>query len=280
MKNLAKSRDGIAARIAREKYNRNPSGVELWRGPSRFNGKEIVVIATFRSRNEKTGSMIQVWILGADDIPTNAATQGHDETTCGTCPFRNKSSGGLGLCYVNLVYTNQVWNAWREHRYPKFEPMKHLRLFAGRTIRWGAYGDPAMFPASAVSRVMRISRGHTGYSHVWRETFASDWKPFLMASVETPEGHEVAKADGWRTFRIRRDDEPILDHERVCPASPEGGQRATCEGCLACDGVARGLNLADLSIIVHGKAGNAVRFTRLSIAGRFAESAALVLQAA
>src|ERR1035437_1299653 len=102
MKNLAESRDGTAARIAREKYNRNPSGVELWRGPSRFNGKEIVVIATFRSRNEKTGSMIQVWILSAHEKPTDAATGGRDVTTCGPCPLRNRSSGGLGLCYVNL----------------------------------------------------------------------------------------------------------------------------------------------------------------------------------
>src|ERR1035437_7187082 len=104
MKNLPKSRDGIAARIAREKYYRNPSGVELWRGTSRFNGKEIVVIATFRSRNEKTGNMVQVWILGARDKPTDAATGGKDATTCGPCPLRNRSSGGEGLCYANLVH--------------------------------------------------------------------------------------------------------------------------------------------------------------------------------
>ena len=271
MRNLA-NRGGDAARM--------PRGIELWRGRSRFNNERIVVLASLFSKNEKTGPMIQVWIIRQDRNPVDSMMQGKENATCGDCPLQHKASGGFGLCYVNKLFTIGVWQAWKRGGYPKFNPLKHSKYFINRSLRWGAYGDPAMFPVADLSHIFRLVRGWTGYTHAWRHPFAQDWKPYLMASVETPEGQKIAKDGGWRTFRIRRADEPLMDDERKCPASPEGGQRAICEGCLACDGSARGANLADLSIIIHGKAGNAVRFTRLSVAGRFAESPSLALAAA
>jgi hypothetical protein len=255
-------------------------GVELYRGPSRFNGGEIVVLATFKSDNEKTGNMIQVWILNASAKPTDAATSGDDQATCGECPMRNRHSGGEGLCYVNLIYTNGVYRSWQVGNYPKYDPKIHAKHFRGRVIRLGAYGDPAMVPASTLRPILQLSRGWTGYTHSWREPFAKDWKPYVMASVESEEGYQRAKAAGWRTFRIRHPGEPLAPRERMCPASPEGGHKARCEDCQVCDGADRGNALADISIIAHGKKGNAVRFTRLSISGRFAEKESPALQAA
>lgn len=248
-----------------------PNGVELWRGPSRFNGEEIVVLATFRSRNEKTGDMIQVWILRADKSPLAAVVEGGEQATCGTCPLQHKASGGEGLCYVNKMYVKGTWEAWQRGQYPKFNEREHGKYFRDRVIRWGAYGDPAMFPARVAKPLFKLARGWTGYTHQWRDAYAQDWKPYVMASVESPEARQRAKSSGWRTFRVRRLDEPMEPKERMCPASPEGGNKAHCESCQACDGSARGSGLADISIIVHGKKGNAVRFTRLSIGGRFAE---------
>jgi hypothetical protein len=196
--------------------------------------------------------------------------EGGENTTCGTCELQHKASGGEGICYVNKMYVNGVFDAWKRGKYPQFDIRKHSHHFVGRTIRWGAYGDPAMAPAKAFARIFKLARGWTGYSHQWRDEYSQDWKPYVMASVETPEGMVGAKAAGWRTFRIRRADEALTTRERKCPASAEGGGQITCDRCQACDGAARGGNLADISIIVHGKAGNAVRFTRLSISGRFA----------
>ncbi len=271
MRNLANRPAGTAAPMR---------GVELWRGRSRFNGERIVVLASLFSKNVKTGQMIQVWILRQDRNPMNSMLDGKENATCGDCPLQHKPSGGEGLCYVNKMHIIGVWDSWKRGGYPKFDPRIHLKHFVGRTLRWGAYGDPTMFPAEAVAPIFKIVSGWTGYTHQWRQPWAQDWRPYVMASVETPEGQQAAKEAGWRSFRIRRADEPLLANERICPASPEGGMKATCHSCQACDGTGRGTNLADLSIIVHGKAGNAVRFTRLSISGRFAESSALVLNAA
>jgi hypothetical protein len=41
----------------------NPTGYEVWRGPSAIDGAPIVVIATVRSNNRKTGAMLQSWII-------------------------------------------------------------------------------------------------------------------------------------------------------------------------------------------------------------------------
>ena len=50
----------------------NPNGRILYEGPSMLDGAPIVVIATGfaeRSGNDKTGAMIQTWILRADIPP-------------------------------------------------------------------------------------------------------------------------------------------------------------------------------------------------------------------
>ena len=46
-----------------------PPGVILYSGPSRIDNEPIVVIATFDSDNEKTGKMIQTWIIRRDLSP-------------------------------------------------------------------------------------------------------------------------------------------------------------------------------------------------------------------
>jgi len=39
---------------------------------------DIVVIATLESENRKTGNMIQIWILCANESPVTAVKTGHD----------------------------------------------------------------------------------------------------------------------------------------------------------------------------------------------------------
>lgn len=66
-------------------------GFELWRGASRLDGAPIVVIVTglqSPSSNEKTGPMLQVWILAQDEAPHRAQWSGADASVCGDCPMR------------------------------------------------------------------------------------------------------------------------------------------------------------------------------------------------
>lgn len=244
------------------------AGVELWRGPSAFDGEEIVVIATFRTENIKTGELIQIWMLGADSRPTAAMVNGKEKTVCGSCPLQHGSSGGNSLCYVNRCTANKVYDTWKTGGYPKYNRGQHLHLFSGRHIRLGAYGDPAMVPLSLFKPLLAVASGWTGYTHQWRLGFAQEYRTFVMASTESEKSYWEAKQAGWRSFRIRRPDEPTLPQERVCPASEEGGFRVQCNRCMACHG-ARTEGRADLSVLAHGGLFTPERFTQLSIAGKF-----------
>ena len=51
-------------------------GVVIYRGVSRIDGRPIVAIATLKTDNEKTGDMIQTWILRADVDPDSSNQYG------------------------------------------------------------------------------------------------------------------------------------------------------------------------------------------------------------
>ena len=90
-----------------------PNGAVIFRGPSRINGAEIVVIVTGLERasdNVKTGDMLQTWILLEDTAPHVAVKQGLDVGICGGCPHRGKLNRETGLwedrtCYVTVFQT-------------------------------------------------------------------------------------------------------------------------------------------------------------------------------
>ena len=78
--------------------------VILWEGASLLDGAPIVAIATFASRNAKTGDMVQTWIMRADMAPMDALASGDDVSICGDCMHRPANGGS---CYV------KVWQAPR-----------------------------------------------------------------------------------------------------------------------------------------------------------------------
>jgi hypothetical protein len=229
-------------------------GVVLYEGPSRIDGQPIVCVATLESANVKTGNMIQLWILRADVSPTEAINTGQDSSICGSCPLRGILADGRNrgrACYVqvrNAPY--QVWRSYQAGNYPRFDAKAHLELFRGRMIRLGAYGDPAALPMRAVSAVLRVARGWTGYTHQWRERRFARWSRYVMASCESAADAELAQARGWRSFRVRAADSAVLVTEIVCPASEEAGKRLTCDRCGACDG--RRNSKRSVVIIGHG----------------------------
>jgi hypothetical protein len=196
-----------------------PNGIVLYKGKSRLDGAPIVVIliGTGRgSKNGKTGRMLQTFILsdGPDD-PIQATKDGADASVCGQCPHRPALGGS---CYVNVGQApRSVYRAYRRGRYPRFQAARHLDWIRGRAVRLGTYGDPAAVPSRIWRVVLSVAGKHTAYSHQW-ERFPS-LRTFAMASVDTPAQAERAWAAGWRTFRVRREDEPLLPGEIMCVAS-------------------------------------------------------------
>ena len=229
-------------------------GFVFYDGPSLIDGAPVIGIAVLSSVNGKTGNMVQTYILRADQAPLDAIRAGDDESICGDCRHRPALGGS---CYVDVSKSvTSVYAAWVRGSYPLLAPADAAAAVAGRVVRMGAYGDPAAIPAGIWRRLLRRADGRTGYTHQWRRAYALGLQRMVMASVDTTPERDVARALGWRTFRVRTADQALGAREIVCPASDEGGNRRQCITCRACDGAERGAVQASVAIVVHGARAN------------------------
>lgn len=231
----------------------------LWEGASELDGAPIVIIATgfgARSRNEKTGDMIQTWIMRADIDPVSATRTGQDSSVCGDCPHRPAMAGS---CYVTVWQApRSVWDAYKRGIYKRATADDARDLLAGRAVRVGSYGDPAAAPYAFWAHALERAAVWTGYTHQWR-TADPRLARIAMASADTLSEARLARAAGWRTFRVRAAAEPIAEREFACPASVEAGHKTDCASCRACGGTESKAR-AHPVIIAHGS--KARRFER------------------
>jgi hypothetical protein len=246
---------------------KNINGLVLYSGPSQLDGKPIVVIAVGfvnKSKNIKTGSMIQTYILVDNDkLPHMNHSSGEDTTVCGDCKHRSKASGGLGSCYVNLGQgPYQIYNRYKQGKYTIANPSLIKEMFTDKLVRIGTYGDPTAAPLFIWENILPYVKGWTGYTHQWKNPKFSAYKKFLMASVDTVSEFKQAKRAGWRSFRVKKPNEKLMKYEFVCPASKEGGQRLNCNTCLACNGNKTGKNKSSVVINAHGLSYKINRFLK------------------
>jgi len=237
----------------------------LWEGNSKLTGKPIVVIATGvgrKSYNRKTGNMVQTYILNRDISPITAVYNGADTSVCGDC--KHKPSN-LNSCYINLRIPLNVWRAYQRGSYTKFNSRLHLNRFKKKSIRFGAYGDPAAAPIGLWKMLTHVAKNWTGYTHQWK-TCTSSFRDIIMASVDTHSEYIQAKSDGWRCFMVVPVESSIMDKSFFgCPASEEMGSLTNCTKCSACNGTKydKRTSSKDVFIQVHGKTKK--RFVPLTI---------------
>jgi len=246
------------------------NGVIIYEGPSAIDGSPIVVIATGlrrQSQNEKTGDLLQVWILPRDTLPGEAIRTGRDGGVCGDCIHRANDDGRS--CYVATKTINTVWRAYQRGSYPPLATYQGTIRPGIPGIRWGAYGDPAAIPYHAAIRfgawatargVRSVTHRAPGYTQRWQ---TSPWlRGHAMASVATVEAGEHARSWGWRTFRVALDEtEGPGDGEIWCPATPDGGSSTSCDRCGLCDG-SRGPADRRKSIVAKAHGSGAAAFRR------------------
>jgi len=224
-------------------------GWVMYEGPSLLDGEPIVVIATRFSGNGKTGetsgkdhedrNMVQTWILRSDMAPTTAHSCNADKSVCGNCPMRKAG------CYVEIG--KAPGHIWRSYKAGKYESEIEPSDVAHRAMRLGSYGDPAAAPIEVFERV--LPSRHTGYTHQWREC-DQRWSEYLMASVENASEMREAQAAGWRTFRVKGENEQVQEGEIECPASKS--DKVKCIKCGLCNGNAGDCALSSC-INGHGK---------------------------
>ena len=137
---------------------RRPNGVILYRGPSLLDGRPIVCIATglrAASQNEKTGEMVQTYVLCRRGA---LAGQGHPRRPRRQRVRRLPHAGGLRPPDGRLPQGRSPATSTRARGprrstapccgapTPPTSGRLHRALFAGRSVRFGTYGDPAAVP--------------------------------------------------------------------------------------------------------------------------------------
>lgn len=231
-------------------------GFIFYRGFSPVDNAPIVGIAVLRSKNIKTGDMVQTFIIRSDMHPMEAIKTADDVSICGDCVHRG-SAGQKRTCYVDVGKSvSAIYKAFLRGSYPDYSDNLELavKLLSGRKVRLGAYGDPAMIPHDVWIELLSEALDWTGYTHQWKQAFAQAHRELCMASADSIEDRDLARAMGWRTFRvIAINAAPKLDREIYCPASPEGGNKRQCITCTACDGALKPESVS-IAILAHGKA--------------------------
>jgi hypothetical protein len=225
--------------------NKKPKGFILQRLNSPIDGKPCVVILTLESANRKTGNMAQVWILREDINPVAAIASGDDISICGNCPHRLNPTTGKRTCYVNPGQAPlAVWRTFKAGKYGKLSDLNPEDLH-GKSIRWGAYGDPAIISPALFQTINEHAKSHTGYTHQWREQFASPFKGYFMASCDGLQDYLEASAHGWKCFSVAP--KGLEAPGKLCPATVTGSA-AQCLSCRLCDG-----DKVDVWVEAHGR---------------------------
>lgn len=228
----------------------SPTGYILYEGPSLLNGVPIVAIVTGAQRpseNIKTGPMLQCYILVADMHPAEATCQGHDAAICGECDGRMCRKG---WCYVTIGHgVRQVWEQLRRGAYsPVSLVRKASRIFRGRHVRIGAYGDPLAVPLRIRRAVANAASAHTGYTHQWiTQPKSHHYRGLVMASCDNAAQAQEAVSQGWSTFRHVKPGEQLLPIEKRCAYESSGLQ---CIQCGLCNGTTDGQR--SVATTVHG----------------------------
>lgn len=242
-------------------------GYIAYQGPSMIDGRPIVVIVNridAKSTNEKTGELVQSFIIRADVDPVAALHTGDDVSICGLCPHRPALAKQTGdaPCYVNVGRSvRSVYDAFKRGRYVVASIAEIATALKGKRLRIGTYGDPAAAPVGIWQALTQHTAGHVGYSHQWqRPDFDHQaWSRLVMASADNADEAALANMHGMRVFRVSIGIDR-MPGETTCPASAEGGRRTTCANCMLCGGTSKAAR--DIVIADHA-AGNQTRARRV-----------------
>jgi len=214
---------------------------------STFTQAPITIIVngfTRPSGNKKTGPMIQTYFTPSNIHPVDAIKTGTDDAVCFRCPQKHSTGGG---CYVGFYSLISIPTAIDRALSISADQAtaSHLwrNLLEGRSIRLGAWGDPAAVSKNIILPIATATPMRTGYTHF--PSKAPHLRGLVQASCESPKQAHALQADGWRTFRASRSPETTLTADEIlCPHYTTGIQ---CIACGLCDG-----HSANVVAPIHG----------------------------
>lgn len=232
----------------------------IYQGPSLIDGSPIVVIAILTSKNTKTGSMLQTYIMRSDMDPRVASKTGADFAICGSCPHRGiatddpvKKQAENRSCYVLLGQGPLIaYQSMLKGLYPVIHGHAAIAALGfGRKVRIGTYGDPAAVPAYIWESLLSQAQMHTAYSHQSAQYGAAFDPKIMMQSADSETEARTAWDQGIRTFRVVSSvADIVVGKEILCPASKEAGKRTSCADCGLCSGSS--IKAKSIAIPAHG----------------------------
>ena len=211
------------------------NSIVLYKGISLLDDETpiMVVMSGYNkdSTNDKTGPLVQLYILPIDILPRDAYTSG-SKAVCGDCKY-NGNNG----CYVRWSHLKGIWSSARSQPYiPRYLAKEFLR---GLRVRVGAAGDPAAIPFSFWKDILSTCENFTGYTHQWDNPVYQDLSSLFVASTDSKEETQRAQEKGWNTFEVVDNESPSED-SILCLATDTTkqihGLPFTCASCMACNG--------------------------------------------
>ena len=183
------------------------------------------------SKNEKTGPLVQLYILPIDILPKDAYQSG-SKSVCGDCKY-NGNNG----CYVRWSHLKSLWNSARKQNPVSMRIAKEL--IKGLRVRVGAAGDPAAIPFSFWNSLLSGCENHTGYTHQWDKDEFSSLSSLFVASTDSKDETRRANEKGWSTFEVIDNEEPSAS-SILCLATDttktKNGLPFDCASCMGCNG--------------------------------------------
>lgn len=173
-------------------------------------------------------------------------------SNCIDCPMRS-----YGKCYTHKFtqargFLSMLRSIGKEFNsigdVPSYDQSIHDTIVAMCTdkyVRFGTYGEPVLHGINLASDIVGVAKSWTGYTHQWIKN--PEFKGMFMASVHTPQMEQKAMGFGWRSF-ISIDSH--VDNYVNCPASEEGGKKASCDKCGLCSG-SNGKGKKSIYILTH-----------------------------
>lgn len=220
----------------------------LYKGPSVIDNGPIIALLTGLgkpSTNAKTGPMLQTWIL-REDMPPKEALKGADHSICGDCTLKKD------ICYV---LTHQAPSAiYKRYLNENYKSENLKKIGRNQRIRITAYGDPAAVPIDIWDDLLTYADGWTGYTH--SPHIQPELKKYVQASCESTESASRLQDQGWKTYRIKDESEPLLKNEIICPSN----HGVKCITCLMCNGATK-----NIAINIHGSVSKINKFKQREI---------------
>lgn len=227
--------------------------------------RRIIIIGKYKP-NKKTGEVIQLSLLDADLSPKeDLALARADETYLSAHGCDSGCTSFYG-CYVSsfAFHFKSIDNNWllwsKEHdeAVPELSESDQSRLFSGKTIRFGEYGDPASVSLDVIERIASYASDHLGYTHRWRSC-EPGFARFCMASVESTSDYVHAMARGYRPFLVvpagttRKQIQAEITAGTPTPCVHDIDE-TQCVNCpTPCNGTSWASRKAGIYVIAHGR---------------------------